>query len=325
MKELYQKSNRKLYYNLILIIFILILLSLLYLFYNFTGEKIKNGNIILTYIRIPRLLMGIIAGAGLAVVGLAFQGLFKNPIAEPYLLGVSAGSSFGAVIGYYFHLQKIAVIGEFLIIANSFFWGLITVYLAMMIANFKKKLNIISLILTGVVMNALFYSIIFLIISLNYDRLSNMFLWLWGKIPSENYSIIILTSIIFLVSYFILLSKYKALTLLSISKNMAESKGIDVRKTSIAIIVYATLITSTIVSICGIIGFVGLIVPHIVRLIIGNDFKKLLIIAPIFGAAFMILSDIISRYLFYPSFIPVGIVTSIIGAPLFFFLMKRQV
>ncbi len=324
MKELHQKSKKNLYKAIFWSIIALILLVILNLFYIPGDEAFHYTGTILTQLRIPRIIIAIIAGAGLSVVGASFQGLFKNPLAEPYLLGVSAGSALGTVISFYFNLQTIKYIGEFITIISSFIMGLIVISLVILISNFRRNFNMLSLILTGVIMNALLFSLQFLIIAFSYGRLHNVLLWLWGKIPPINYYLIVILLILFVISYIKILTNYKAITLFSISEKMAESKGINIKKVSLEIIIFSTVIVASIVSVCGIIGFVGLVVPHIVRLIIGYNFKKILILVPLVGSIFMLGADFISRYLIYPSILPVGIVTSIIGAPLFFYLLKKR-
>lgn len=325
MKELYKQSKKRLYIVCIISSILLAFIVFINLFYIPSATDIADRDLILFKLRIPRIILAIIAGAGLAVVGTSFQGLFKNPLAEPYLLGVSAGAAFGAVIGFYFNLQNLKYAGEFIIIINSFIGGIISIGMVILISNFRKNFNILSLILTGVIMNALLFSIQFLIIAISYGRLHNVLLWIWGKIPAVNYYILGLLIILFIISYFKILLNHQAITLFSISEKMAESKGINIKKVSLEIIIFATIIVASIVSICGIIGFVGLVVPHIVRLLIGHNFKNNLILSPIIGAIFMLIADFISRYILYPSVLPVGIVTSLIGAPLFFYLLKRNI
>ncbi|MBN1897985.1 MAG: iron ABC transporter permease [Spirochaetes bacterium] len=324
MKKIYEKSNKKWYFAIFISLVILGLFILLNLLYIPAGENLTVNRTILFQLRIPRIIIAILAGAGLSIVGASFQGLFKNPLAEPYLLGISAGSALGAIISFFFNLHKIPYIGEFLVIINSFICGLGTMMLVIFISRFRKRFSMLALILTGVIMNAFLFSLEFLIIALSYGRLQNILLWLWGKIPPVNPLVVLSSSVLIIISFFKILFHYKAISLLAISESMAESKGINIHKVTYEIIIFSTIIVATIVSVCGIIGFVGLVVPHIIRLVIGNDYKKILVLVPLAGGSFLLFSDFISRFLLYPSVMPLGIVTSIIGAPLFFYLLKRN-
>ncbi len=293
-------------------------ISFFYLFFH------NNSYEVLYEIRLPKLLIAIITGSGLGLVGAVFQAIFKNPLADPYLLGVSSGASLGTVIGFYFRLNSITYIGNFSIIFLSFITGLITIFLVFTLSNFYKTFNMLSLILSGVILNVLFYALSYLIIASDYFRLHNVILWLWGKISIYDFSTILLSLILICIYYFYLLYNYKILNLFLIGPEMVESKGFNYKKNTLILLVSSTIITSLIVSLSGIIGFVGLIVPHISRMIIGYDYKRVLILTPIIGAIFIILADIISTYLFYPQILPIGIISSIIGAPVFFIILRRN-
>ncbi len=301
----------------------LMMLCALYLFFDFELKTFVINNFLIFNLRLPKLLIGIIAGIGLSVVGGLYQGLFKNPLAEPYLLGISSGSAFGAVITFYFHLDKIPYIGYFLLILNSFISGILTVALIMYISNYKKNLNLMYLLLTGVIINTFLFSLEFVIIIFSYGRLQYVLLWLWGNLPIIDYKYLLFISVMVLTGSFIIILNYKSVNLLSISKDFLISKGVDMKKKTTLLIVVSTVLIAGITSFCGIIGFIGLIVPHIIRLIIGFDFKKIFIYSFLIGPIFIIGADVINNFIFYPVKIPLGLVTTLIGAPIFFYLLRR--
>ncbi len=309
--------KNKILVNMVLI-FIFALIILFYLLY-------KNSDItVLLDIRLPKLLLAIIAGIGLGLSGLTFQSIFRNPLAEPYLLGVSSGAALGAVIGFYFNLQDIGQYGIFYIMILSFMFGIATIFLVFYFSDFFKKFNFLFLILSGIILNVFLYTVEYLIIASDFYRLNNVLLWLWGRIPIYNLYIISGALFFIFIYIFILLYNYKVMNLLSISREFADTKGYDTKKTMLLILIATTFITSLVVSLCGIIGFVGLIVPHIARLLVGHNYKDLIITTSIVGGIFLIISELISRILFYPAVIPIGIISALIGAPVFFYLLKKS-
>ena len=312
------------------VIFILLLalffvICLFYLIVNFDIKTIEYDHFLVMNLRLPKLLIGIIAGIGLSVVGALYQGLFKNPLAEPYLLGISSGSAFGAVLSFYFQLDKIPYFGNYILILNAFLSGILTVFLILFISNYRKNLNLMYLLLTGVIINTFLFSIEFLIIIFSYGRMQNVLLWLWGSLPILDYKLLISIGVIVIAGYFIILFNYKSVNLLSISKEFLISKGVNLKKKTLLLVIVSTVIIAAVTSLCGIIGFIGLIVPHIIRLIIGFDFKKIFLYSILIGPIFIVLSDLLNNLFFYPVTIPLGMITTIIGAPVFFYLLRRNI
>ena len=307
-------------------IFILFLIFCgFYLIIDFDIKTIEYDSFLVMNLRLPKLLIGIIAGIGLSIVGGLYQGLFKNPLAEPYLLGISSGAAFGAVLSFYFNLDKIPLIGNYILIFNAFLSGILTVFLILFISNYKKNLNLMYLLLTGVIINTFLFSIEFLIIIFSYGRMQNVLLWLWGSLPILDYGVLIMVGVIVLAGYFIILFNYKSVNLLSISKEFLISKGVDLKKKTLLFVIVSTVMIAAVTSLCGIIGFIGLIVPHIIRLIIGYDFRKIFLYSILIGPIFIIVSDLLNNLLFYPITIPLGMITTIIGAPVFFYLLRRNI
>ncbi len=311
--------------KIILFLIVFAFLICFYLLFNYETKHFEYNSFFLFYIRLPKLVLGILVGIGLSVVGGMYQGIFKNPLAEPYLLGVSAGCAFGSVITYYFQWDKISILGNSILIFNSFISGLLTVGLIVFISNYKKNLNLMYLLLTGVIVNTLLFSIEFILITYSMGRMQNVLLWLFGSLPILDYSLLGTLVVIVILGSIYIVFQYKNINLLSISSEFLISKGMNLKKTSYSLFIISTLVVAAITSLCGIIGFIGLIVPHIIRLFFGYDFKKILTYSFIFGPIFIIASDILHHSLFYPREIPLGMMTTLLGAPLFFYLLRRNV
>jgi len=291
---------------------------------DFENRTLKWDPFLISNLRLPKLLIGILAGLALSTVGGLYQGLFRNPLAEPYLLGISSGSAFGAVLTFYFGWDKLPVIGHWILITNSFVSGILTVLLILFISNYKRNLNLMYLLLTGVIINTFLFSLEFLIIVFSYGRLQNVLLWLWGGLPVVDYKFLGIIGFFVLAGYSVILYNYRSVNLLSVSKEFMISKGFDLKRQTSILILVSTVMVAGVTSVCGILGFIGLIVPHIIRLIVGFDFKKIFLYSFLLGPFFIIASDTFNNLLFYPVKIPLGIITTLIGAPVFFYLLRRN-
>lgn len=268
--------------------------------------------------RLPRALMAMLIGAGLSAGGASFQGLLGNPLVSPHILGVSAGAGFGAALG-------ILISGNmFFIQGMALIFGIAAVVATWLISRLKSGSQLFMLILAGVITGALFEALISLIkyVADPEQKLPAIVFWLMGSmsgITRENMGLgipLILLGIITL-----LLLRWK-INILSLSDDEARSLGVDIVKLRIAVIGAATLITAVSVSICGIIGWVGLVVPHISRMIVGNDYKALLPASAAIGALYLLLIDNIARAATAAE-IPLSILTAILGAPFFIFLLRK--
>lgn len=281
------------------------------------SEKEKT---ILFSIRLPRILFSGIVGAALASAGVVFQALLRNPLADPYILGVSGGAAVGAMIG---------IIGAgFMPLSATglaFLGAIVTVILVFGIARSGRELKSSTLLLAGVIVNAFFSAIIMFLISTskNADIHSIMF-WLMGDLSMADSREILFAGLFVLFGFFILYSFARSMNLLAVSEETALQLGIDVEKTKILLFLVASLMTATAVSVSGIIGFVGLIIPHIMRMLIGSDHRVLLPATFLFGASFLILADTAARTVISPAELPVGAITALFGAPYFIYLLKRR-
>ena len=266
-------------------------------------------------IRLPRIIFAGIVGAALSTAGVVFQALLRNPLADPYILGISGGSAVGAIIGI--------VIGSlpFSIPGLAFLGAVLTVLFVFTIGRTNPN----TLLLAGVIINAFFSSVIMLFISLSTSaELHNITFWLMGDLSLATAGEIILTGLFLIVGLAIIYSEARPLNLIVTGEETAMQLGVNVERTKIVLFLAASLITGLAVSFSGIIGFVGLIIPHIIRMLCGSDHRLLLPASFLFGASFLIAADTIARTIIPHTELPVGVVTAMCGAPYFIYLLRRR-
>jgi iron complex transport system permease protein len=269
-------------------------------------------------IRLPRIMAALLVGAALSVAGASFQGTFKNPLVSPDILGVSAGAGFGAAIA-------ILMVGIPLVIQiSAFIWGMVAVTLTYIIARSIKSSQILIMVLSGMAIGSLFGALISLCkyMADPFEKLPQIVYWLMGSVAGADNSEVFIAAIPIILGISILLVLRWRLNILAMGDEEAKALGIETQKLRFIIICCCTMITAAAVSISGIIGWVGLIIPHISRILVGPDHKNLLPATICLGAAFLLLVDNISRTLLITE-VPIGILTAIIGAPFFLYLLRR--
>lgn len=279
--------------------------------------------VIISNIRLPRVLLACIVGVALAVAGASYQGLFRNPLADPYLIGVAQGAALGAVLGFLF---PIAIFGSTagVVPIFAFIGALVSVAVVYMLARVGGVIPVTTLILAGVAMGALFSAMVSYLITISGDKIHGIIFWMMGSFSSSQWTEVKITWPIILIGVAIIFLFARALNIMQLGEEQAKQLGIDVEKVKIILLAVSTLITAAAVSFVGIIGFVGIIVPHAVRLVWGPDHRFLLPLSALVGAIFMILADIIARTLLAPTEIPIGIITAISGAPFFLYLLRKR-
>ncbi|MFH0912758.1 MAG: iron ABC transporter permease [Candidatus Omnitrophota bacterium] len=281
------------------------------------SELLLKINKPILYLRLFRILVGIIAGSGLAVSGIVLQAILKNPLAEPYLLGTSSGAGLGAVIAIITGIS-----GIYLPLA-AFIGAILSIILVYNLARQKNKIPPQSLILSGVIVSIAFSAIIIFLISLSgNEALHGITWWLWGSLQVYDFKLLFIVSAIVIIGISVIYMFSQDLNAISLGEEEAMHLGIDIESVKKALILIISLITASLVCICGIIGFVGLIIPHMMRLIVGPNHKILIPTTCLAAAIFMVACDIISRTLFPPLEIPIGVITAILGAPVFILLLK---
>jgi len=276
-------------------------------------------NAIIWQIRFPRVLVAALVGATLSVGGLIFQAILKNPLAEPYILGISGGSAIGAIIGILIGLSRFPGIN---IIAFS--GSIVTLLLILVMSSGKSTLIKDSLLLSGVMVNAFCSAVIMFLISLTQDfRLHNIMFWLMGDLSSSDlYQAKILMLMLF--PCFILIFLYSnTMNLLLLGNELAITMGVNIKAVTMTLLVVTTFMVSAIVSQCGLIGFVGLVTPHLLRLLLGSDHRILVPACILGGSTYMVICDLLARILPAHGEMPVGVITAMIGAPIFIILLKK--
>lgn len=270
-------------------------------------------------IRLPRVIAAVLVGAGLAIAGAAYQGLFKNPLVSPDILGVSSGAGFGAA------LAILLSQGSFIIQVSAFCFGILAVTITYLLSRFYRTTPSLILVLSGIIVGAFFTALISLTkyVADPYEKLPAITFWLMGSLASVRYTDILLIAPPLLGAAVVLILIRWRINLLAVGDDEARALGIDTKRMSQVIILCSTLITAGAVCIAGIIGWVGLVVPHLGRMLVGPDYKKLMPVAFLLGASYMLIIDDIARNLTSAE-IPLGILTAIIGAPFFAYLLSKR-
>lgn len=283
-------------------------------------ETEENYKIIISQLRLPRILMAIFIGGGLSISGVILQALLRNPLAEPYILGISSGGTFGAVIAISFGFG----LGIIAIPLAAFIGSLFVIFIVFFTAERKGKLEPNRLLLTGIMIGAFFNSLILFIMVLKHRETKEAFLWLIGNLSSTNITPLYLIIPTIFICLILVYSRAKNFNLISLGEETAESLGLEVEKFKKLSYFIASIITAISVSFNGIIGFVGLVIPHLIRIIFGADHKLLIPSSFLSGAIFLLVIDTIARTIISPIEIPIGAITAIIGAPIFLILLLRK-
>jgi iron complex transport system permease protein len=288
---------------------------------NLQGHWDSTTDMIVMGIRLPRIFMAGAVGTALAVAGATYQGLFRNPLADPYLIGVAQGAALGAVVGF---LVPWAVGGFYLIPALAFVGALLAVFVVYIVGRVGKTLPMTTLILAGVAVGAFLISITSYLILVAPDKMPGIMSWLTGRFSLSSWDQLKLVAPYIAAGLGVILLFARPLNVMQLDEEQAQQLGINVERTKVILLIAATLITAAAVCFVGTIGFVGIIVPHAVRLIWGPDHRTLLPLSAVAGAILMIAADTISRAAIPPSEVPVGVITAFIGAPFFIFLLRRR-
>ena len=279
----------------------------------------KSTIAIVWNMRSPRVIMGLIAGAGLALCGTVMQTTVNNPISEPYILGISAGATFGATLLIILGIKSFIGFGAFI-------GAVVATAAVIAIASIGKKLTTTSLVLAGVVVNALFTSISNFIISVgaNSDSIMSIKFWTMGSLTSSSWDSILLPFILVLVALLFFLTQYRVMNAMLMGDEVAITLGISLHVYRLIYMLVISFITGILVSSCGIIGFVGLITPHIARALVGTNHKKVLPISVMLGSLFIIWADVLARCLLPDAELPIGIFTALVGAPFFVYIVIKN-
>jgi len=287
---------------------------------RFSFAQISGFDFIFWNIRLPRIVLAMLCGAGLSICGCAYQAVFRNPLCDPYILGISSGAALGAAIALILGWES-SILG---ITGCALCGGLLTVVLILQFSRLGNRLDHSILLLSGVSLNFLLAAVLAFLMVLHQESMDKIIFWTMGSFASASWLQILILTPVVLLGCFCLLFFGKPLNLLMHQPLSAQTLGINVKQTRKILLITTTLMIAFIVSFCGVIGFAGLIVPHIVRLLIGGDHRKILPLALVLGAVFMLFADTLSRTLLPPSELPVGSITALLGTPLFIFLLIKN-
>ena len=285
------------------------------------GSYPSTHKSIILDIRLPRILLAGIIGAALATAGCAMQGIFRNPMASPYILGISSGAAFGAALAIVIGLN-IFGLNSVQILAFSF--ALLDIFIVYNIAKYKGAVPTENLLLAGIAVGYFFSALVSFIKYIAGEELRTIVFWLMGGLWNASWEKVYMTFPLAVLGIFILFLFSRELNIMLTGEISAMSVGINVEQTKKVILIFSTLITAISVSVAGIIGFVGLIIPHIMRLLVGPDHRILIPSSCLMGATFLILTDALARSIIQPSELPVGIITSLFGVPFFIYLLRRK-
>lgn len=272
-------------------------------------------------IRLPRILTGVFVGAGLAISGTIFQALLMNPLADPFTIGISTGAALGATIAIF--VSAILQIASVAILPAAFIGALVTLVLVMRIAGKNQGLSASSLIVAGIIVSSIGSAAISLIKSLSGDDVSLIVFWLMGSLASRTWQHVLIIAPVILISGYVARRYGKELNILCTGEVNAMTYGINVKKVRVILLITASLITAACVSVSGIIGFIGLVIPHILRQFVTTDHKYLIPLSGCIGAILLMVADNITRTILGVE-IPVGVLTTLIGGPFFIYLFTRK-
>ena len=278
------------------------------------GADLETTRLIIFDIRLPRVLLALIVGAGLSIAGTTFQALLRNPLAEPYILGISSGGTIGAILAIAIGAGLSQIFTPLFSFAGS---GLVMV-LVFALGRRRGFMDPHALLLSGVMVGAFFNAIILLVVSLLHQEMRTAFLWLLGNLSDADFGSLLL------IASGLLMLQGRRFNLISTGDETATYLGVDVPRVQKQSYLLASFITGLAVSVSGVIGFVGLLVPHSCRLLFGPDHRLLLPASFLAGGIFLILCDLLARMVLAPAEIPVGAITALVGAPLFIYLLKRS-
>jgi iron complex transport system permease protein len=298
--------------------------SIRILFQSILGLK-GGGNeterAIILSLRLPRAILAGLVGAGLSVSGATFQALQRNPLADPYILGVSSGAAVGAILAILLGLGTFS----FGLPLASFLGALLTVLMVFYFGRQDGKIHPNTLLLAGVIIGSFLSALIMFFISVSQkEELHTIIFWLMGDFSFSNARAILIIFPYILLGFFLLYLRSRHLNLILSGEENAIQLGVDVEKLKLVSYLSASLITAASVSVCGLIGFVGLIIPHAVRLIFGPDHRLLIPASALVGASFLIASDTVARTLLAPTELPVGVITAAFGGPFFIYLLRTR-
>ncbi|NWG09704.1 MAG: iron chelate uptake ABC transporter family permease subunit [Nitrososphaerales archaeon] len=295
----------------------------------FLGSLVNDGSsgveeVIILQFRLPRTIAAMTVGVALAVAGVVLQGLFRNPMAEPYLLGISSGAALGVAIaiGLGIRLSFLGILDSMQLMA--FIIALATVFVVYNVARTGPRVPMLTVLLAGIAMTSFLSAIISLIMITLGESLHALIFWLFGTFSGIKWSDVTISLPLITFGLFTILVFSRQFNIMLLGEDEAQQLGVDTERLKKIMLIFATLITATAVSISGTIGFVGLVIPHIVRILVGPDHRILIPSSALAGAIILVLCDTLARIIIQPAELPVGVLTAFFGAPFFLYLLRKK-
>jgi ABC-type Fe3+-siderophore transport system permease subunit len=279
-------------------------------------------SVILFQLRLPRVLLAAVVGAGLATAGAVFQALFRNPMADPAIIGVSSGAAFGAIVvilaGWGASFDGLGVSGA------AFLGALATALLVYRLARLGPSVQVATLLLAGIAVAAIISAAISMVMTFSGEQIRSIYFWLLGGLGARGWQSLVAATPFVAAGIAAAMGAARDLNLAALGEERAAQLGVEVDQFKLLMLGTGALLTAAAVSVAGLIGFVGLMTPHILRLFVGSDHRRLIPASIVGGAAFMILADLAARTVVSPEEIPVGAVTAVLGGPFFLYLLRRE-
>lgn len=276
--------------------------------------------VVVTEVRLPRILTAAIVGAGLAISGVVFQGILLNPLADPYTLGVSAGAAFGASIALLFGLN---FLGAYSVPLFAFIGAISTLFFVIYLSSSRAGMSSNNLILSGIIVAAILSAGISFLKYLADEQVSIIIFWLMGSFGSSTWTEVVLSLLFVSIALVVFIIFARDLNLMSLGERSASSLGVETKKVMLTLLVTASLVAAVCVSVSGIIGFVGLLIPHMMRTLTGPDNQKLIPVSLLAGAILLLGADTVTRAIL-PSEVPIGVLTALIGGPFFCYIFRKR-
>ena len=295
----------------------------------FLGDLVRDGSssteeVIILQVRLPRVLAAAIVGIALAVAGVVLQGLLRNPMADPYVIGISAGASLGASLAIAFGIGFSFFGLLYSIPLMAFITALGTVLVVYSVARTEQEVPMLTLLLVGIAVNSFLLAIMSIIRMVSGESIHAIMAWIFGSLAACNWDYVEIALPFVIIGVALIYIFARDLNIILLGEEQARHLGVDTERLKRIILASATLITAAAVSISGIIGFIGLIIPHIARILVGPDHRILIPSSALAGAIVLILCDTIARTIIRPAELPVGIITSLLGAPFFIYLIRKK-
>lgn len=275
-------------------------------------------------IRLPRVLLSVFVGAGLSLVGTALQALVRNPLADPYILGISSGASVGAALVIVFGV--LTFLGNVALSVAACLGAFVTLLGVFFLAREGNRIPVVRLLLAGIAMSAILSALtsFILFLSPQDSGVATVYFWIMGSLSGTTWASLPIPVLVVLIGAGALLARSRSLNIMLLGDEVSSTLGLDVTRFRIFLLLVSTLMTGVIVSVSGAIGFVGLIIPHIVRLLLGANHRRLVPVAALTGGLFLLWVDVLARMILAPQELPIGILTALTGGPFFLWLMRRK-